>query len=119
MAALNQSSGKSRDDCATICASVATATAAGSSRLQVQSNANKSYANFNKAPFYLKEYNDLFGNYDYDANSFSNTFERSSNDLFVIHINTRSLKKNIDKLIDYMSTFNKQPDMTALAETKL
>ena len=45
--------------------------------------------------------------------------EMASITLFVIHLNIGRLQKNIDKLSDYICTFDKQPAVIALSETKL
>ena len=42
-----------------------------------------------------------------------------TNDLFFIHLNIRSLQKNIDKLTHYISQFHKLPDIIAITKTKL
>ena len=39
--------------------------------------------------------------------------------LFLIHINIRSLQKNIDKLTHFISELGKSPDVIAITETKL
>ena len=70
--------------------------------------------------FYVKENYDLFETCHYfDVNFFNNSFPSSINKLFVIYLNIRSLQKNIDKWSNYICTFDKQPDIIALSETKL
>ena len=43
----------------------------------------------------------------------------TSNDFFVLHINTRSLNKNFKKLVEILIQLGKLPEMIAISETKL
>ena len=68
------------------------------------------------------QYNSLFLNCDYyDVvsinNCFNNTLKRRN--FFIIHFNTRSLQKNIDSLVNYISKLKISPDVIAITETKL
>ena len=125
MASRNKNSGKSRDYCGSDCTDDSIAIAADKVATIANSDnstlhANKSNSNYKIVIFNVKEHNDLFETCDYfDVNSFNNSFSSSINNLFVIHLNIRSLQKNMDKFSDYIRTFDKQPDITALLETKL
>ena len=57
----------------------------------------------------------------YDINSINNDVINKTdfNDLFLIHVNIRSLQKNIDKLTQYILQLKKLPDVIAITETKL
>ena len=49
-------------------------------------------------------------------------FEKSnylSEDLVILHINTRSLTKNVDLISELLVSFNVKPDLIAITETKL
>lgn len=59
------------------------------------------------------------GYYDLDLLNAKLAGNKRPNDIFLIHFNIRSLQKNIDKLSDYISTLDKQPEIIALTETKL
>ena len=47
-----------------------------------------------------------------------NSTNYTNNDLILLHINTRSLIKNIDKITELLSFFPNQPDIIAISETK-
>ena len=47
-----------------------------------------------------------------------NSANYTNNDLILLHINTRSLIKNIDKITELLSFFPNQPDIIAISETK-
>ena len=70
------------------------------------------------------DYNDSFSmpsDYYDDRNSINNLLcsKNKSNHLFMIHFNVRSLQKNIDKLLHYLTDSNRKPDVVAVSETKL
>jgi len=65
-------------------------------------------------------YIDLFGKCKYDNHDGKNLVSKiKQNDLFLIHINIRSIQKNIDALSNYLASLKKQPDIVAISETKL
>ena len=67
------------------------------------------------------EINDvLFSNSEYyDTSELNNKINsRKLKDLFMIHMNIRSLQKNFDALHTFLSNLYKMPDIIALTETK-
>ena len=66
-----------------------------------------------------------FGSLDKDssyisANDFYKTYRYAEcNDFFLLHLNIRSLNKNLDKLEDLLTQLGKLPDIIAITETKL
>ena len=57
--------------------------------------------------------------YYHDIASINNHASNNYNDLLLIHFNTRSLQKNIDKLTHHILQLKKLPDIIAITETKL
>ena len=55
----------------------------------------------------------------HDIASINNHASNNYNDLLLMHFNTRSLQKNIDKLTHYILHLKKLPDIIAITETKL
>ena len=56
----------------------------------------------------------------HDLNSFNSIMRnRKPNDICIFHINIRSLRKNIDKLSNMLSTMQKLPHIVAVSETKV
>jgi len=56
----------------------------------------------------------------HDLNSFNSIMSnRNPDDICIFHINIRSLRKNIDKLSNMLSTMQKPPHIVAVSETKL
>ena len=56
----------------------------------------------------------------HDLNSFNSVMRnRKPNDICIFHINIRSLRKNIDKLFNMLSTMQKPPHIVAVSETKI
>jgi len=56
----------------------------------------------------------------HDLNSFNSIMRnRKPNDICIFHINIRSLRKNIDKLSNMLSTMQKPPHIVAISETKI
>ena len=56
----------------------------------------------------------------HDLNSFNSIMRnRKPNDICIFHINIRSLRKNIDKLSNMLSTMQKPPHIVAVSETKI
>ena len=56
----------------------------------------------------------------HDLNSFNSIMRnRKPNDICIFHINIRSLRKNIDKLSNMLSTMQKPPHIVAVSETKV
>ena len=47
------------------------------------------------------------------------TYEKSKNDFFLIHLNTRSLPKNHDKLEELLNELETRPELISISETKL
>ena len=63
---------------------------------------------------------ELFGTCEYvDSQNHNWLNNKKIGDLFMIHFNLRSLRKNIDKLSDYLAGFKNQPEIVAISETKL
>jgi len=55
-----------------------------------------------------------------DLNSFNSIMRnRKPNDICIFHINIRSLRKNIDKMSNMLSTMQKPPHIVAVSETKI
>ena len=54
----------------------------------------------------------------HDIASFNNHASNNYNDLLLMHFNTRSLQKNIDKLIHYILQLKNLPDIITITETK-
>ena len=42
-----------------------------------------------------------------------------ANDLFVVHINIRSLQKHYESLNEFLNSFDKTPDIICISETRL
>ena len=56
----------------------------------------------------------------HDLNSFNSIMKnRKPDDICIFHINIRSLRKNIDKLSNMLSTMQKPPHIVAVRETKM
>ena len=55
----------------------------------------------------------------HDIASINNHASNNYNDLLLMHFNTRSLQKNIDKLTHYILQLKKLSDIIAITETKL
>jgi len=56
----------------------------------------------------------------HDLNSFNSIMRnRKPNDICIFHINIRSLRKNIDKLSNMLSTMQKPPHIVAVSKTKI
>ena len=53
-----------------------------------------------------------------NTQDFNNKFAKTTN-FFILHVNIRSLNKNIDKLEELLLELGKLPDIIALSETKL
>ena len=53
-----------------------------------------------------------------NTQDFNNKFAKATN-FFILHVNIRSLNKNIDKLEELLLELGKLPDIIALSETKL
>ena len=51
--------------------------------------------------------------------SLNNALRYRLGDVLIVHFNIRSLQKNIDKMSQYLSELEKQPEIIALTETKL
>ena len=61
----------------------------------------------------------LFGTCEHvDSHNHNWLNNKKIGDLFLIHLNLRSLQKNIDKLSDYLAGFKNQPEMAAISEIK-
>ena len=43
----------------------------------------------------------------------------TNDDFFMLHINTRGLKKNFEKLVEFMTQLGKLPEIIAISKTKL
>ena len=67
------------------------------------------------------DYSELFGKCGYfNIESINKMlFYKNKDDLFIIHLNIRSLQKNVETLNNYFSQLDKQPDIIVLSETKL
>ena len=63
--------------------------------------------------FFICDYHDVAS-----INRYINSNINNPN-LFLIHFNIRSLQKNFDSLVNYISQLNKTPDVIAITETKL
>ena len=55
----------------------------------------------------------------HDIASINNHASNNYNDFLLMHFNTRSFQKNIDKLTHYILQLQKLPDIIAITETKL
>jgi len=56
----------------------------------------------------------------HDLNSFNSIMRnRKPNDICIFHINIRSLRENVDKLSNILSTMQKPPHIVAVSETKI
>ena len=56
----------------------------------------------------------------HDLNSFNSVMSnRKPDDICIFHINIRSLRKNIDKLSNMLSTIQKLPHIVAVSEAKI
>lgn len=56
----------------------------------------------------------------YDITTFNkHCLVSNFDDLFLVHFNVRSLQKNLDFLVQYLSQLKRQPDVIAITETKL
>ena len=56
----------------------------------------------------------------HDLNSFDSIMRnRKPNNICIFHINIRSLRENIDKLTNMLSTMQKPPHIVAVSETKI
>ena len=56
----------------------------------------------------------------HDLNSFNSIMRnRKPNDICIFHTNIRSLRKNVDKLSNMLSTMQKPPHVVAVSETKI
>ena len=58
----------------------------------------------------------------YQCNYFdidSQCFRNLKNQLFLLHVNIRSLQKNFESFLDFQQTFEKLPDLICVSETKL
>ena len=49
----------------------------------------------------------------------SQCFRNLKNQLFLLHVNIRSLQKNFESFLDFLQTFEKLPDLICVSETKL
>ena len=69
----------------------------------------------------IADYNDFFSNCNYCSVQELNNKLRNGKDseLFLIHVNIRSIQKNIDNLTNFLSEFKQKPDFILLTETKL
>ena len=65
---------------------------------------------FNELLFLDCNYHDIESNNNHASNNY--------NDLLLMHFNTRSLQKHIDKLTHYILHLQKLPDIIAITETK-
>ena len=49
----------------------------------------------------------------------SQCFRNLKNQLFLLHVNIRSLQKNFESFLDFLQTFEKLPDLICVSKTKL
>ena len=69
----------------------------------------------------IADYNDLFSNCNYySVQELNNKLSNGKDsELFLIHVNIRSIQKNIDNLTNFLSELKQKPGFILLTETKL
>ena len=69
----------------------------------------------------IANYNDFFSNCNhYSVQELNNKFSNGKNsELFLIHVDIKSLQKNIDNLTNFLSELKQKPNFILPTETKL
>ena len=83
-------------------------------------------SNHNQEDIALEIINDIHGHTDmnniskyYDIHAYNKLIPRNSNKLNILHINSRSLPKNIDNITAFLNSLSVSPDILAVTETWL
>ena len=63
--------------------------------------------------------NITYGKYFSSSRLSKTTANLQRNDFFLVHFNTRSLSKNLDKIEEFLNAMTRFPDAIAISETKL